>query len=113
MHPRFAERRAWVGYERDLIQELQTMPTQKKARPRYTVQFGSTDPQGRVSDPIECKDMRDAARLAANVCFAFGSLAPTHHDDYWLLTDAGRDVMEWKSSSQFVKLSRTYPNARS
>jgi hypothetical protein len=113
MHPKFAERRAWVSYERDTIQDLAAMntPAPRKARARYTVQFGSIDLQGRASDPIECKDMRDAARLAANVCFVFGSLSPTHSDDYWLLSE-GRDSLEWKSSTQFVRLTRTYPTAK-
>lgn len=113
MHPRIAERRAWLSYERS-TQENDTMPTPstKKPRPRYVVQFGNTlaHNAGRASDPLECKDAREAARLAANACFVFGSLAPTHHDDWWILTDA-RDMLEWKSSTHFVRLTRTYPNA--
>ena len=112
MHPRIAERRAWVSYERDLNPEIQTMPTARKTRAVYTVQFGSTNLQERASDPIECRDASSAARLAANVCFVFGSLSPTHADDYWLLGES-RDSLEWKSSTQFVRLTRSYPNARS
>jgi hypothetical protein len=112
MHPRIAERRAWVSYERDLNPEIQTMPTARKTRAVYTVQFGSTDMQGRASDPIECKDASTAARLAANVCFVFGAPSDLYTDDNWLLRGE-RDSLDWKSSTQFVRLTRSYPNARS
>jgi hypothetical protein len=108
MHPRFAERRAWVGYERSLTEDQPTM-TKKKARPVYAVQWGATAPDGRTTDALPCKDMREAARMAANTCWALGALSPAYNDDYWLLTEEGKDELVWRSSTQFVKLTRTYP----
>ena len=120
MHARFASRRAWLDFERQQgePEEVTVTPTQpasmKRARALYTVQFGAqvgvlTCPEfERSSDPIECKDARSAARLAANLAFVFNAPGATHSDDYWLLRDV-IDEVEWKSSTQFVRLTRTYP----
>ena len=120
MHAKIAARRAWLDYQRQqavpqggqaLAAQAAAIPfAKRKGRPRYTVQFGVNSASfDRSSDVIECRDARDAARLAANVCLVFGSLGATHDDDYWVLRETDHDTREWKSESHFVRLTRTYP----